>query len=435
MESKESIKSVLDHIISISKGKCSITDEKIANETDEDIRGVLIGLLYLFEDLELSKDDLDSANVALKKKLNLQSEELRVAEAERLRLLNNSMDLIGVLNVEGYFENTNRAFSKALGYSTEKILSTPWVKFVHPDDIEDTLSELTKLTLGEGALNFENRFLCLNGNYIWLSWNVFLDKKTEKFFVIGRDITKEKLVREELKKSNKNLTEINESLDAFSYRLTHDLRAPAINVSSMLQMLGTTIDIDSGSKAEAIFTHAKSSSRKLLETIEDFLELVKIEKAGKENSETCNLLGIIDYIKGQLKQTISDKKAAITLMFNNDSTLFMVKEDLKSILLNLISNSIKYCATNKAPEITISLKQKDKLNTLSISDNGMGIDLENQKEKVFKMFSRFHTDSTIDGTGIGLYLVKKLVDKNNGDISIQSEVEKGTTFTINFPVK
>ncbi len=243
-----------------------------------------------------------------------------------------------------------------------------------------------------------------------------------------------KILAEKLKKSNINLKVINESLDIFTYRLTHDLRAPAVNIHNMLKMLGKTIDIPTKSKTETIYNHAQKSIDKLLETIEDFLELSKAEKARTSISEVCNLSEIVKEITESLQPTISDSNTSIIMDLATEE-VFMVKEDLKSILLNLINNSIKYKSGKRPPVINIKTILKNNTVHLFIIDNGMGIDLETHQDKVFKMFNRFHISTEISGSGIGLYLVKKLIEKNNGTITLESKLNKGTIFRINLPSK
>ena len=245
-----------------------------------------------------------------------------------------------------------------------------------------------------------------------------------------------KELSDKLTLSNKRLESTIESLDAFSYRLTHDLRAPTINVDSMLKLLGNTIDIETESDTKTIYNHAYASTSKLLETIDAFLELAKAERLGVQNPEECSILEIINETKEKLKQSIADNDAKIILEFDTECTVLMVKEDLESVFLNLISNAIKYRSKERTPKITIRVNSKGRnLNEIIIFDNGAGIDLIAQKNKIFKMFSRFHVDSSIPGTGIGLYLVKKLIDKNGGQIKIESKIDKGTIFTITLAAK
>ena len=312
MSNNDSIKEIQSHIISISKGKCLITDEIISNEPSEDIRNILTGLLYMYEDLELGKTELLDANKSLEQKV---------------------------------------------------------------------------------------------------------EKRTSQLI-----------------KTNAELTAINDSLDSFTYRLTHDLRAPAVNVHNMLDMLGKTIDIAPGSKTETIFNYAQNSSDKLLETMGDFLELIKAEKTGGANRELCNLSEVFLEVTEGLQQSISESEAKIDTNFVVEEIL-VVKEDLKSIFLNLIGNSIKYKSEKRTPVITIDSCLVDDSIQLSFTDNGIGIDLELNKTKLFTMFSRFHATPEISGTGIGLYLVKKLSEKSGGTIDVESKLNKSTTFTILLPRK
>ncbi len=243
------------------------------------------------------------------------------------------------------------------------------------------------------------------------------------------------LLAAKLKKNNKALKEVNESLDTFTYRLTHDLRAPAININNMLNMLQREMGIDVETRADKILNYAFNSSQKLLETIKDFLELSRLEKQNDIQAEKCSLRESFNFIQESLQQSIDESNAVVNVDFSTIDTVYFIKDDLRSIFQNLLNNAIKYKSEKRDPVIHIHSTYKNNKALIIFSDNGRGMDLEVFKDKIFTMFSRFHADSGITGSGIGLYLIKKILNKYDCNIEIESEIDRGTTFKFELPLK
>ncbi len=126
---------------------------------------------------------------------------------------------------------------------------------------------------------------------------------------------------------------------------------------------------------------------------------------------------------------IKSSKAEIHVETDSHPVIKFSKKNLKSVIYNLLSNAIKYRSAERKPEIFISTEQQDGYLTLKIKDNGLGVEKDKQS-KMFSMFKRFHDH--VEGTGVGLYIVKKIVENAGGKIEVESEVNKGTTFTIFF---
>lgn len=235
---------------------------------------------------------------------------------------------------------------------------------------------------------------------------------------------------EKLKKSNHDLKESNAAMDEFMYRLTHDLRAPAININNMSNMLDKMTVFEEGSKADTIFSHLSTSSDKLLQIIDDFLLVSKIERTDISPPEHLSLKTIFDEIEKSLESIIIKENVSISYDLQH-SNIYISIEDIRSILQNLIHNAIKY--SDKAPKIDISSYIQENEIFIKIKDYGIGMDLTKYKSKLFKMFSRLHSQTDIEGTGIGLYLVKQLIERNHGAVNIESIPNQGTTFFLSFP--
>jgi signal transduction histidine kinase len=236
--------------------------------------------------------------------------------------------------------------------------------------------------------------------------------------------------KQELEALNEQLKVKNDSLDSFVYRVSHDLKAPLINIISLLSLVKRRTSQEDKSLQKTL-GFIDSSVIKLQTTIYDLLEVSRIERNLKEEKEDIDIDLLVDNIKEELSEQIRLKDVVILTDFREGGTsVYFAKANIKSIFSNLISNAIKYYDPSRQPVIKISTRATDDYLQLKIEDNGMGIDLERHGDKLYNMFSRFHNH--VEGSGVGLYIVNKLVKDNGGKIEIESKPSKGTAFTIYF---
>ncbi|PCI95968.1 MAG: hypothetical protein COB15_11545 [Flavobacteriales bacterium] len=237
----------------------------------------------------------------------------------------------------------------------------------------------------------------------------------------------------DLIKANQNLIEINESLDTFAYKITHDLRSPATNVKGLVHILKHLIDKDSNSKINEVYTKLEKSIEILLEKLEGFVELLKLESSNENKIESCNLKQILLTITNHLDEELVTAKGLISINYKDfDIELMGIKEYLHSIFFNLIQNAIKYKSNDRKLVIDISLTQISDNVEIIIKDNGEGINM-NYQDQLFTMFTRFSRNSQVGGSGVGLYIVKKQIEKSKGEISLEAELGKGSKFKIVLP--
>lgn len=231
---------------------------------------------------------------------------------------------------------------------------------------------------------------------------------------------------------NKKLVALNESLDSFVYRVSHDLKAPVINVKNMVSMLKENTDSQQENGLVAkIIDNLELSSNRLDLTITDLLELSRIEKV-EEARERIQIQEIFHSILPEYQDELTQIGASVKSSFKDNGT-FSSGAEISSVLQNLLTNSIKYRSKSRPLEIEISTKEKGGYTVLDYKDNGMGIDLSKFEGKLFSMFQRFTADQSISGTGVGMYIIKRLIDKNNGTINLESEPDKGLRYLITLP--
>ena len=277
--------------------------------------------------------------------------------------------------------------------------------------------------IGKGDYNFR---LNLNTNdefgLLGKSFNQMLD-----------DLNHTKLLenqKKELEVLNTELRLKNDSLDSFVYRVSHDLKAPIINITSLLSLIKKRVSSDD-TFLKQTFGFIDDSVKRLQTTIYDLLEVSRIERNLNSEKEEVDIEAVLSGIKEQFRETIRKEEVEILTDFTEGgSHVFFSDANMKSILSNIISNGIKYHSPDRKPVIKLSTAIEGDYLKFRIEDNGIGFDMNRHGDNLFKMFSRFH--SHVEGSGVGLYIVHKLITDSGGKIEVESELSKGTIFNIYF---
>ncbi|MCP2043823.1 ATP-binding protein [Pontibacter sp. HSC-36F09] len=239
-------------------------------------------------------------------------------------------------------------------------------------------------------------------------------------------------VATELRQENEGLASANFDLGNFVYTASHDLKSPVANIAGLIEELSDSVSKENLNRTEIkqITDLIKSSLKRFSTTIRDLTTLVEIDKVSdEEKSEKPDLHEMVEAVKQDLQSMILASGAQLNVIAADAEVAGFSKKNLKSILGNLISNAIKYRSPDRAPKINIKLEKYAGRSYLSVQDNGLGIPVEKQ-ESVFTMFGRIHEH--IEGSGIGLYIVKRMVDNAQGEIKVSSVMHEGTTITIIF---
>lgn len=236
---------------------------------------------------------------------------------------------------------------------------------------------------------------------------------------------------EDLNAANHKLMSINADLDNFIYTASHDLKSPVSNIEGLVNMLTNRLRCKGWQDAQTskILGMIDASINRFKETIADLTKVIKAEKSTDEPSEHINLSWIIQTVIGDLHLSLNERNAQITTRVDTQTSIRFSKKNLQSIVYNLLSNAIKYSASDRRPEILIQFRHEGAFYVLSVSDNGIGMD-SSDEEKIFGLFKRLHNH--VEGTGIGLYIIKKIVEAAGGRIEVQSTIGKGSTFSVFF---
>ncbi|MGB0429424.1 MAG: ATP-binding protein, partial [Bacteroidia bacterium] len=293
------------------------------------------------------------------------------------------------------------------------------------DEIKAFWKEKYELALKGRIVEFNQEYNT-NENYGTYYYKVFpikIDNNIMGCGVIGNNITDLVKTENKLKSQNKTLIKLNEELDTFIYRSSHDMRAPIATLLGLVDMVKNETD---EAKRQQCFAFMNDSVQKLDGFIHEITELTKNSKYEIESTQ-INLKNFIDNILVELAYMSNYSKSEIQLNFSSSLTLKTDKFRLKTILKNLISNSIKYANPNKKSLVNINAIRTNDMLVIEVEDNGQGIPPHLQ-EKVFNMFYR--ANLTSKGSGLGLYIVKETVNKLNGQVELKSNYGQGTSVKV-----
>ncbi|TDE17990.1 sensor histidine kinase [Dyadobacter psychrotolerans] len=253
------------------------------------------------------------------------------------------------------------------------------------------------------------------------------DGKVIGFFVHVADVHEMKLLEKELIKSNEVVTEQNKQLKNFANIVSHNLRSYSGNLGSLLQLLDI---VDTEDEKAVILNYLRDLSKSFSATVDHLTEIVNYQNQQERPHVSCNLLQYVNETITILKLQIDSCNAVIQIKVESRLNLMTNPAYLESILLNLITNALKYRHPQRRPDITIQAWKTNTSIVLDIRDNGLGIDLNKHGKSLFGMNQTFHGNA--DAHGIGLYITKYQIDSLGGGIVVESEVDLGSTFRVTF---
>lgn len=336
------------------------------------------------------------------------------------RFFNLSLDMLCIAGVDGYFRRLNPAFD-VLGYTDGELLARPFLEFIHPDDIAPTLNEVANLARGVPTINFENRYRCKDGSYRWLTWTCAPDS-SGTLYAVGRDITKRKQVEAVLSEKTRELERSNAELEQFAYVASHDLQEPLRMVLSYTQLLAKRFPDKLDKDANEFIAYAVDGAARMQRLIQDLLLYSRVGRGAA--LVPCELQAAYDLALRNLNLALEDSQAQV--MHDPLPQVMGDTGQLSQLLQNLIGNAIKFRG-ERAPTVHVSAERDGAMWRIGVRDNGIGIEPE-YHQRIFVIFQRLHTRERYAGTGIGLAICKKIVERHAGRIWIESQPGQGTTF-------
>lgn len=319
-----------------------------------------------------------------------------------------------------------------LGYTPEEWISDEmfWRKIIHPEDRDWVIDYSNQCAQDKTPFDFEYRMIHKNGNVVWVRdiVSVYHEEVTStRFRGILIDITRSKQFEIDLNNSLKLVTEQNKRLLNFSHIVSHNLRSHTSNIESLINLIEVSEDEDERNEMLGLL---KSVSETLSQTMVNLNEVVSIQTNIDQVVEKLNLNKYIHKTLQVLHNKITKNEATIVNAVSEATTVYFNPAYLESVLLNFISNSIRYKHPDRKPEIKLQSYTENNYLVLEIKDNGIGIDLKKNGKKLFGLYKTF--TNNIESRGIGLFITKNQIDAMKGKIEVESALNEGTTFKIYF---
>lgn len=348
-------------------------------------------------------------------------------EGHLSRFFELSRDLMIVASYEGYFLRLNPAALEFFGYSEQELYSRPILSFVHPDDLERTLDSRRKVIEGSALLQFENRYLTCRGPR-WLSWTSIPHPEEQRVYAIAKDVSWRKIEEEEKARLTETVLRKNRELREFSYVCSHDVRAPVKNLLSLLQLLEEVPG--QPAQARSLMELLRRSTEQLDGKLNDLIYVLQHQGDADISRERCRLQEVLNRTLESIGQLIGEAGATVEADFSQAPELLFSRTYLESVLLNLISNSLRYADPNRSPRIRLHSRIEQGRLCLDIEDNGQGFPLEQVKDRVFGLFQKFSNHP--ESRGMGLYLVRSMLSALGADIELSSTPGEGTRILLRF---
>lgn len=352
-------------------------------------------------------------------------------------------DLVYTFDTQGRFTYSNYALLELLGMSSDQIIGKNFHDLPYPYELATRLhSQIAQVIETGQPVTDQTIYASPTGKvgyYEYIFTPVF-DDKGKVVLVAGstRDISEHKrsqeairLKNEELTHLNNQLMRVNSDLDNFIYTASHDLKSPISNIEGLVNALQEflSVQVTEYPKVDRLLGMIQSSIERFNRTIRDLSDITKLQRLNDEEATAVNLEEIIKDIQMDLSYLMHDSKGQIKIALNGIKYIRFAPKNLRSIFYNLIANSLKYRSLERKPVIQILGDEDPEYIIITVKDNGMGMDLS-VGPSIFGMFKRLHHH--VEGTGIGLYIVKKIMDNSDAKIELDSEVGKGTTFKLFF---
>ncbi len=394
--------------------------------------------------LEATALDLEQRAAELEEKTHLLEREAahhKATKEELDQFFQLSLDFLCIAHTDGHFLKLNPAFQDCLGFPLKSLENRHFLELVHPDDVESTAEAFASNIGGTATHYFEVRMLTVSGGYRWLRWASRPVAETKRLYASGQDITGLKHTQQRLQGTLRELRRSNEELQSFAYSASHDLREPLRKIrlfsDTLLREWGQTL----GERGTDYLRRMGTAAERMTRLIDDLLVLSRISTRAK-TFEPADLNTTLGAVMDDLTVQVQETGARVHLpqhlpTIEGDAT------QIHQLLQNLLSNALKFHLPGVPPEVHVHVEDlprgipgegiAEPAVRLSVQDNGTGFD-PRQAGRLFAIFQRLHHREDYEGTGVGLAMCKKIVDRHRGLIHADAMPGKGATFTVVLPV-
>jgi len=392
------------------------------NKNDEKFFAEISLSIYTDEDSQKSGIICQFKEITKRK---LAEKELRKSESNWRSLTENSSDHIVTLDKNLKIQFANFA---APGLTVDELIGKEIFKFEPTEDIQNRTKARLETVLNSGELeSYESEYLLPDGSLIYYESKAaprYIDRKIVGLTLNVRDISARKIAELKVDKQRHELEVANKELEAFSYTVSHDLRAPLRAINGMCTiLLEDYSEILEGEPSE-LFERIKTNTHHMSSLLDGLLQLSNLSRSNF-NAASVNMTELSKKIIDKLDKSEPDRSVKISV--HNDMNVTADKNMLQIALENLLENAWKYTSKCNNAEIEIGQTNENGKVTYFIKDNGAGFD-PRYAEKIFHVFHRLHKQTDFEGTGVGLATVSRIIHRHGGDIRFEAELNKGATF-------
>jgi PAS domain S-box-containing protein len=362
--------------------------------------------------------------------------------AEAGRVLEGIPQIAWTAGADGKNSYLNRRWFDYVGEATaspEQIAAR-----IHPDDFPASMACWQHSLATEQPLELECRILSESGEYRWMLGRALPSRNEQGEIIqwIGTytDIHEHKMALEridqaqqQLRENNEALTRVNVDLDNFIYTASHDLKAPIINIEGLLQALLSELPAAPTPETQVghILNLMQDSIERFQRTITQLTDVSRLQREQGPALECVSLAEVVQDVCLDLEPLIRSTDTALTTAIIACPPVPFLEKNLRSVVYNLLSNAIKYRSPERPPRVQLRAQPQGRFVVLEVQDNGLGMS-SSGRQQLFGMFQRLHDH--VEGSGIGLYMVKRMVENVGGHIEVQSEVGVGSTFAVYLPL-
>ena len=376
-------------------------------------------------------------NVRLSNEIIVEKKMRQHTEIELEQYLNVSADLVSIVGIDGYLKKISPNWHKVLGWTEKELLSMDIRDIIHPEDINDFYNKTSLNIIDKEIIRKIIRFRHKENYYICLEWSSKYISSEQIYVTAARDITS----KLEIEKENKKLEEaVNSEIvkNEFFSNISHEFRTPINILIGTMQLMNKNIEnnnIDAKSLKKCI-KYIKQNSYRLLRLVNNLIDISKMDIGMYELRESNqNIINIIEDITLSVADYTKNNEINLVFDTNIEELITCCDPDkIERIMLNLLSNAIKYTPKNGYIEVTIYATDTEI--KVSVKDTGIGI----PKDKLKVIFNRFEQvdgsfNRKCEGSGIGLSLVKNLVELHGGTVNVKSKINEGSEFIFTIPIK
>ncbi|MDQ2792876.1 MAG: ATP-binding protein [Bacteroidota bacterium] len=387
---------------------------------------------------------LDQKNEALKRE-EAARQALEHAAAEATRVLEGIPQIAWTATPQGVNSYLNRRWFDYIGQENALGRDYGWTAHLHPDDQPTSGRRWTECLASGEPYEVEYRFRNQAGDYRWMLGRALPSRNVQgeitQWIGTCTDIHEHRLALErideaqgELRRNNEQLTRVNVDLDNFIYTASHDLKAPISNIEGLLEVLRQELPAGpvQSPEVQPVLGLMQDSVNRFKRTIAHLTDVSKLQKEHGRPTQAVNLAAVIRDVQLDLAPLIRTTAAQLDVDVVAVPTVAFSEKNLRSVVFNLLSNALKYHAPNRPPLVRLRAWPEAGTTVFEVQDNGLGLSAASE-QRLFGMFQRFHDH--VEGSGIGLYMVKKMVENAGGRIVVESELGRGSTFRVYFPAR